>query len=746
MSFFRRATFISTIILALVAVFAALVLQSAFPILESDETLASNLGFFFLINVNIIAVMILGFVVVRNVIRLVIDRRSNILGARLRSRLVFAFVMLSMVPTALLFFVAQGMVERVLQDWFSPKVEVALDNSRLLAKSYYDSLESDIIRKVKLIHGRVEKESEKEILNSEGDILVFVTRLLKDIENRYPSVDITILTTGGVFYSTNKPESKNRLKIPTLDRSAFEAALEGNTMVLVEDLNGSEYLRAYVPLFPRSMKSKLRSVSGGESELRGKYVVVVSEFIPSMITNALADLLLAGDEYREFKSYRRPLASSYFLTLVVVTLLVIFAAISIGFFLAKSLAVPIGLLAEGTEQIANGNLTYQIPEVGDDELGVLVKAFNKMTMDLREATGELVSRSRYIETVLANVGVGVLSIDVEGKLRTVNRSVLEIFEIQDMESILEKSYKDVLPRELLDGLEEILTRSLRGKVRTASRSIFYAIGGKVKHLQLMITKLYEESQQTELGLVILVDDVTEFEKAQRMAAWQEVARRIAHEIKNPLTPIQLSAERIARMKAKLADKTLSENESIVIDEATDLIVKQVENLRVLVNEFSQFARMPRSELNYGDLNEVLRISVETFQISNSEIDFKLDLEADLPSILVDCFQMERVCLNLIDNAIASVKEANRVHPQIIIRSHFDKSSSLIIFECIDNGIGVADSDKSRLFEPYFTNKRGGTGLGLAIVKTVISDHNGFIRVVDNPSGGVIVRIELPVVR
>lgn len=731
----KRTNFISSIVLALVAVFSALFLQRAFPVIEAEESFGSNIGFFLLINVNIIAVMILGFIVIRNIIRLFVDRRNNILGARLRSRLVFAFVMLSMVPTTLLFFVAQGLVEKVLQDWFSPKVEVAIDSAKYVAQNYYDAREEDVEHILADTLERINKQKPTENLRSHADMSMLLARVLTDQKSKFSSIHFSV----ALIDADSKVKALPGFEFLYMPDISSISLLNENDYFIIkpEEFTGKEYVRGYALL-------SLTNKSGDG------YVLIITHAVPDQVTRSLSELLNAVDEYEEFKSYRRPLASSYFLTLVVVTLLVVFAAISVGFFLARSLAVPIGLLAKGTEQVAHGNLGHQIPELGDDELGVLVRAFNKMTTDLKDTTDELVSRSRYIETVLASVGVGVLSIDAQHNLKTCNHSAFQIMEIDEGSHILDTSFESVLPKEIVHVIHEMHTRNLRGKNKTASKSFFYPIGGRVKHIQIMLTKLFDENSQTELGLVVLLDDVTEFERAQRMAAWQEVARRIAHEIKNPLTPIQLSAERIARLKSRLREEALSAEESSIIDESTKVITTQVDNLRVLVNEFSQFARMPKSELNYGDLNHVILDAVNTYKGTNPDILFQLDLDRTIPAILIDTFQMERVFINILDNAVASVKEKNTEIDshigEISVSSRFDTSSSIVVIDVMDNGIGISDTDKAKMFEPYFTIKKGGTGLGLAIVKTVVSDHNGFIRVFDKESGGLVFRIEIPVVR
>ncbi len=737
MSVSRRTTFVSTLFLTSVAVLAALLLQRGFPILESEQTLGSNLSFLALINVNIVAVMILAFVVVRNVIRLVLDRKRNILGARLRTRLVFAFVFLSMVPTVLLFLVAQGMVGGVLEDWFSPKIELALDSSRNLANDFYSFLEKNTIEshrdvqenfKNKFSHklengGRLEKSEVQEFLNS------FVKT--SDATEYYLITDNGEVIASSIGGRVNSQE-------PTVDLSLSNAFLSvkhsGDIYFALENTPNTEYLKLY---------SSLTSFS--HPAYSNLYLVTL-RFISPNVSKSVKGLLTASEEYSAFKSYQRPLASSYFLTLVVVTLLIIFAAISIAFFLSRSLAVPIGLLAKGTEQIANGNLNYSIPEVGDDELGVLVKGFNQMTTDLRIATAELVNRSRYIETVLSSLEVGVLSIDNDGFIRTLNEAGIKILGIADGDIIIGNKYTSVLPPEFVRSIDEINQRNLRGKNQVVSKNISYSGAGSLRHLSITLSKLIEENTRLDVGLVVLVDDVTDLERAQRMAAWQEVARRIAHEIKNPLTPIQLSAERISRIqqRSETSGAISDSDNKRVVTEATEVIINQVQNLRQLVNEFSNFARMPKSELKLGKLNDVVIASIDAVKNSNPEILFNVELQDDIPEMLIDAHQFERVLINLLDNSISALRDCKESQPKLQVKTRWDSHIKIVSLEVSDNGPGVSDKDKQRIFDPYYSKKSDGTGLGLAIVKTVVSDHNGFIRALNNPEGkGLTIRIEIP---
>lgn len=704
------------LLLALCAVIACLLLNRSFPVLESTGSVENNLGFLVLINFNIIAVMVLGFVVFRNIIRLILDRRRNILGARLKSRLVLAFILLSLVPTALLFFVAQGMLEGVFKEWFSPKIELALESSRTVASRYYESLDNQVRGIGTFVKYRLEKASDIKL----ESILEGLRKDNTDFNVSLYDEDVNRIDTAGNmdFFYPN----------PSLK----EVLGKDDDFILVqpESFGSKEIMRAYAIV----VKGKVRQY------------LVISKYVSKDISLSIENILKANDNYRDFKTYQKPLSSGFFSTLVVVTLLIIFGAISVGFFLARGLTVPIGLLAKGTEQIANGNLSFHIPEFGDDELTVLVRSFNKMTSDLRLTTEELVSRRRYIETVLSNVGVGVFSINNDELITTINSSVYSILDLSDSEDFLEKNYKEALPSNFTQILDDMLQRSLRGKVDSATRSIIFQGKTGVRNIQLIISKLYEERRREEIGLVILIDDVTELERAQRMSAWQEVAKRIAHEIKNPLTPIQLSAERISRMKERLPKDTLSPKDSKLVGDSVNTIVKQVENMRVLVNEFSQFARLPRSNIAEGNIVKVIGSVVEGYKIARSDIKIELT-QGDLKSYpLFDAHQIERVVINLLDNAISSLDESKRNDPKILVSISEDPALSVMFIEFIDNGLGVKDSEKGKLFEPYFSKKVGGTGLGLAIVKSVISDHNGFIRVSDTPGGGVTIRIELPTVR
>ncbi len=726
-------------------------LQREWLLLELNQASTNNIAFFIVINLNIILVMALGFLVVRNLIKVFLDRKRNILGAKLKSRLVLAFVGLSLVPTVLLFLIARGMLQKGFNEWFSPQIEVSTDNALSLAKSYYESFEKDLEVRSNFFAEHVENLSQVVIgsnwkNNSFSEKIPTYEKVFEKLLNKKLKennlIEAGLVNAQGKF-KIRVVNSKIETYIPKVNLSSIFSALDGSSTVSPEQSYNGEFLRAYIPLGKQ------------ELSLPSDLVLVTTVKIEDKLSNSLVEVINAYDDFRELKSYRQPIASSYLLTLVVVTLLIIFAAIWIGFFIAKELSVPIGLLADGTQQLAAGNLHHRIPETGDDELSVLVKSFNIMTQDLSNATDELLARRNYTETLLESVGVGVVSVDAQNNVTTFNPAARLLLGLDhEIESI------NQLPSPLGEKLEKML--------ENLKNDSLYSTNGQVdmdnkRSIHITLTKLPDEN-----GAVVLLDDLTELVSVQRMAAWQEVARRIAHEIKNPLTPIKLSAERILRKYGKENKVIKSTEDQELITSAMDTIVRQVESMRNLVNEFSQFARLPKAKLENENLNSIIKDSIRLYKQNHPYVFFKLNLDNSLPELSLDLEQITRVLVNLIENSINSfdrireektvtqkafktvtnlfaptlqkIKEADFI---IEISTKYNPVVGIAHLTVSDNGMGITDLDKKKLFEPYYSFTDGGTGLGLAIVHTIVSDHNGFIRVKDNNPKGAIFIIDLP---
>jgi len=477
-------------------------------------------------------------------------------------------------------------------------------------------------------------------------------------------------------------------------------------------------------------------------------LITLSRFVPGSVVNRLKAVSRGLQEYKQLKMLKKPIKISHLITLSIVTLLIIFSSIWFGFYLSQEITVPIKELAEGTNRIASGDYDFFIDLEAKDEIGLLVNSFNKMTADLRQSKKELEEaneelrktnleleqRRAYMEIVLANVAAGVVSADREGKILTINKSAEKMLGV-DARQLIGRHYHDVLSQEYIEIMDRFL--SDRGLFRKGflKKEIRVAASDRSLILLLSLNVLRDEHGKY-LGLVAVFEDVSEIEKAQRMAAWREVARRIAHEVKNPLTPIQLSAQ---RLRKRYGEK-IGKDDGQVFEECTSMIIRQVEELKRLVDEFSNFARMPAANPIPSDIKKIIREALTLYREAHKEVNIEFHDNQEVPIFNLDREQMKRVMINLLDNAIAAVEEKGN----IVVSLDYDSLLQMVRIEVADDGKGIPPEHKMRLFEPYFSTKKHGTGLGLAIVNTIITDHNGFIRIQDNEPKGTRVIIELPV--
>jgi two-component system, NtrC family, nitrogen regulation sensor histidine kinase NtrY len=426
-------------------------------------------------------------------------------------------------------------------------------------------------------------------------------------------------------------------------------------------------------------------------------------------------------------------------------LLVLFCAIWFGFYLAKTISIPIKEMAEGTRRVAEGDLSFTIASVADDEIGSLVDSFNKMTRDLRtsrqqlelsarmlkEQNIEIEEKRHYIEFVLKSVSAGVVTLDADGLVSTINKSAEKMLGV-DAEKVLNRSFNTLLKVQNRDLADEIMTNLSIARDATIDVPLRLTVQGRPRSLLITMSVLRDETGK-HMGIVMVFDDLTELEKGQRMAAWREVARRIAHEVKNPLTPITLSAQRLKRKYSRQINEP-------VFDECTQTIIDHVELIRNLVNEFSSFARFPSANPQPCDLMPIIEESLALYRESHLNIKFEINNAGDIPRLNLDRQQIKQAFINLIDNAISAIKEDGIVSFAVT----YDPILKRVRIEVADNGPGIANGDKTRLFEPNFSTKKSGMGLGLTIVSTIIADHNGFISVHDNVPQGAKFVIELPV--
>jgi two-component system nitrogen regulation sensor histidine kinase NtrY len=705
----KREGLVILVTILMVLLFALFEVQ--LPEVSTEYSVGNNIAFFLLLNINIILLILLVFLVVRNLVKLLFERKRRILGSRLRVRLVLAFIGLSLVPTLVLFFIAGGFITRSFERWFDVQVENTLQGSLEIAQTYYQNSANNAIFYARQLSERVTQEG---LFDPEriGDLKEFIQA--KQREYNLGTVEVFSPDRRLLVVAFND-------QVPTgvtikHDSDFLNRLLRGLAMSGTQEAFGEgDIIRGGVPIFSRDKR-----IVGA---------VVVDYFVPKSITKKASQIARSYEQHKQLTVLKSPMKNSSIMLLLLITLVIIFIATWCGLYLAKGITVPIQRLAEGTHEVAHGNWEYQIEAAGDDEIGTLVDSFNQMTRDLKQINLEVEKRGRYMETLLGNITAGVISVDPAGKITTINKTAVEMLGVTEEEA-LGKEYSEVFSSEHLQVMREIMAR-VKGRA-IVEREIKIPLPDRL--LTIMGTAATLEDDQGEmLGVMVFLEDITQIQKVQRMEAWREVARRIAHEIKNPLTPIQLSAERLRKRYAKMLD-----GDGAILDKCTSTIIKQVEELKNLVNEFSQFARLPAAQLVPDDLNEIISEALFLFKEGHKEIHFQFQ-GGELPLLELDRDQIKRALINLLDNAVAAVEERGEVR----ISTAYNSSLEIVQLEVADDGCGLDPQVGATILEPYVSTKKGGTGLGLAIVSTIVADHRGYIRVRPNEPKGTRFIIEFP---
>ncbi len=691
----------------------------------------SNILIFALININVLLVLFVLFLVLRNLAELLFERKINRLGNKLKTKLIASFLSLTLIPTILLFFVALQFVSTSMDYWFNASIEDSLTESLKLAQS--------------LLH---EKEDQVTLM-SEG-----IAERLKDLDMAsYTSETINntldnILT----FNPINGPDSitlitnDKNLEIsvtgPQL-RGIILPKVSSGILERVRSQHGREILIQEIK--DGDLVNCIAEVQIGNGGL-GRAVLITSLLVKSEQLARMTTISQGIEGYRQLKHFKEPFKFWLLIILLIVTLLIIFAAIWFGLYISRGITDPLEKLVLATRRVADGDLEFVMERESNDEMGLLVDSFNQMTLNLnfsniklaethtalQRSSQESEQRRRYTEIILQNVSAGVISLDDHGKITTINRFAEKLLSI-DRFMFIGLTFADVLPPHqaaIVDGFIEEL--HVTGKM-TVEQHIKINILGKNYSLLINFTRL-EDEEGNPVGFVLVFDNLTKLEKMQRMAAWREVARRIAHEIKNPLTPIQLSAQRLRRRYPEILKE-----ENSIFDQCTNTIITQVDELKRLVSEFSQFARMPKVQKSPDNLTKLCNNTLFLYQEAHKNISFSCQAETIIPVFSYDSEQIKRCLINLLDNAVAVLPDGGT----ITIELSLDQEQENVFIKVHDDGPGISKENKLKLFEPYFSTKKTGTGLGLAIVSTIISDHNGYIRVQDNKPTGSIFIIELP---
>jgi two-component system nitrogen regulation sensor histidine kinase NtrY len=639
------------------------------------------------IAVNIVLyLLLLIFFVVRNLFNVYSEKKRKTIGSKFRTKLVVSFLGLVLIPSALLFILSNQLINNSIDSWFSLEIQKPIYESMDIAKTLYFKERQNAAKYSRLF------ASNAELLNS------------------------------GVLTREDIPGFNSYMLVNPDGTNLVDEAFRGTAGTDIASTESGDIIKAASPVI------KDGAVTG---------VVVVETVIPLDVVTKMESIQRAFNDYVQTSVQQNPIRFLYFLMLTIATLIIIFLALWVSLRIAKGITVPIQSLAEATETVAHGNLDFRIDFKRDDEIGLLINSFNKMLDDIKEGKQSIEKayrdsdRSRLrMESILESINTGVIFFDRTGGIITLNNAACSMLNIE-RSSIEGKSYRELLGQLQSDDLSAMVRHLSEKGFGSVDREIHIYINGRPMDLRVFMTIIMDATNRF-VGTLVVFDNLTEIIMAQRALAWQEVAKRIAHEIKNPLTPIKLSAERLLK---KWNDR--AEDFEEVLNRSTKTIVKEVNSLRSLVDEFSRFGKMPKINLEPTNIKAIIEEVVELYG-DLREVEIITSFNSEMPDIEIDKQQIKMALINLIDNAV----QASTL--KIWINAFYNSSMDLIRIEVIDDGMGIKTEDKDKLFFPYFSTKKDGTGLGLAIVNSIISKHRGYIRVQDNKPKGTQFIIELPV--
>jgi two-component system nitrogen regulation sensor histidine kinase NtrY len=677
---------------------------------------------------NVVLILIVLFVLLRNLIKLLIERRHRVLGSTFKFKLVATYIGLSLIPVLLLFGIATELLQGSMDRWFNTPVAPVLERGNAVAQALYDEIQHrhqlDARRALREIRGIDLGDPRQRPL---------LTRRIQELLGEL-DLDFLEVYEGREFVQAIVDPRSGIANPPDPDRAFLEAAAKDGQATAVETPPGGRgsllLAGAAAPPAP------------GTAEV-GPVIVVAGSLLDPVLAEQREKLVEDYQAYRQLVVQKDDLRASHLLLFLMVTMVILLASSWTGLYLARRVTLPIQALAEGTRRISGGDLSHRVDVEADDELGVLVDSFNRMTQEL-SSNKELLERSNQdlttsnerlaaeralIAAVLQNVAAGVVSIDSEGRIFTCNGAALEMLRQREEEVVgrhFEEAWADPDRARLAAAVREVARRGGQG-----GREVHLTVGGEWKTFDLKGTAL-RDAEGKILGGVLVIEDLTELIKAQQLAAWNEAARRIAHEIKNPLTPIRLSAERLLR-KSQQKDPGLGK----AIEEGVEIIVREVVTLQGMVDEFSRYARMPRPRPAPVDLPRLVGETVHLYRDLKPGVSVEGEVDPKLTAVWIDGEQIKRALINLLDNAVEATEAPGRVtvgaHP---VNGHLE-------IQVADTGRGIPPESKEKLFLPYFSTKGRGTGLGLSIVHRIVTDHQGEIRVEDNAPRGTVFTVELP---
>ncbi|MBI5179142.1 MAG: HAMP domain-containing protein [Nitrospinae bacterium] len=682
-----------------------------------------NISLFFLLNLNIILLLVMALVVGRNLVKFYLERHARAANARFQTKLILAFLAITLIPCVLLFVVASGLITNSIDNWSSLTVERSLRDSLEVAQNFYRKSEQAVAAQAADVAGIVGQQGEADLQG-----------VLAKSAARYKAKEIAVY--GADFRRSARivqGAKEEALSPKALDQPLVDRLRRGETVTESRSAGDGAYIFSLAP------------VMGLDGKLAG--AVIFLEPVDRSLVEKIERISRTLDEYKQLKQRRLPIKMMYEITLLLVTLVVIFGALWFALYLARDITVPLHQLVEATQKVSEGDLTVRVEEKTRDEVGVLIRSFNRMTEDLAlsrakvdqshkelvEINRELDHRRQYIETILANIAAGVISIDGRGHISTCNPSALAILHLKSA-GMLGKYYEEVFEMEHLEAIRGLLREMGRSGKDYLKREIPVPVDG-VQHTLLVHISSLKDAEGIFMGVVVVFEDITAIIAAEKTSAWREIAKHMAHEIKNPLTPIRLNAERLRRNYEQ--DQDAFERN---FDSATRVIIQEVEVIRTLVDEFSRFAQLPQAAPEMTPLHDIIGDVAAMYRDTKPGIAIRTDFDPAIGLVRLDKEQMHRAFRNLVENAVDAVPEGGTIE----IRTRLGADGQRVLIEIMDDGPGIDAKDLDKVFLPYFSTKKKGTGLGLAIVSRIVADHEGSITVKNLAPRGTLMTIDLPI--
>jgi two-component system, NtrC family, nitrogen regulation sensor histidine kinase NtrY len=650
----------------------------------SPEALSNRLLLFVLWNINLLLIIGILFVLLRGVVKLVLERQRGIIGSRFRTKLVVTYVATSLLPVIILFVVATDLLRVSIDRWFATPVSTILQNSEAIAQMAQDQ------------SAEIAAGAAREIAASPDSRDAVRIDLILGHVREFHGVELAAVYRSGILLKAQADPRAPIQEVADPSSRFFEDVVRNGRAVKIDVVASGKWIRTAVP------------IAGGD-------IAVAGVFIPAATAQMIDRSIIAYRDFQQLHSQRQTLKASQTMLFLAVTLAILFGTLWTSIYASRRITIPIKALAEATARVAEGKYGHRVEVAATDEVGKLISSFNDMSMQIADQRQQLTGTNRFMTTVLESVSTGIIAFTDGLEVLSINRAALQMLQL----NVGAGAQLDDVLRGDLEPVAAALQELTSGRART--REVAVIVDGELHYLELSAARLGSGA-----GWVLALENSTQLVQAQKLAAWNEAARRIAHEIKNPLTPIQLSAERIARKYGR---------DEPGIRDGCQIIVEEVGHLTRMVDEFARFARMPAIHLRHAQLAEILQQAATLYRDVKPEVSITVDVAEDI-ELLMDPEQIRRAVGNLLKNAVEATERGE-------IRVSARRAPHRVVIEVADPGRGVADADKDKLFLPYFSTKGRGTGLGLAIVHRIVRDHDGQIHVHDNQPRGTRFEIELP---